>query len=137
MKNKLLYGYCPICGKPGFSRERRPNGNDKCEAGCTYPSRDAVLIVAPKPPLSASEALFGFAAWLSGRKESIKIGADYEMPPLPQLIGEFCKVNELPEPREGWAENLTHPNPKDFGSKTVLRFEGEDHVLAAPTEKEE
>lgn len=42
-ENKLLYGYCPKCGAPGKKRERRPNGNDICENGCVYPSRDALL----------------------------------------------------------------------------------------------
>lgn len=37
------YGYCPKCGAPGKKRERRPNGNDICENGCVYPSRDAVF----------------------------------------------------------------------------------------------
>ena len=37
-----VYGYCPKCGAPGVQRERRPNGNDKCEKGCSYPSRDAL-----------------------------------------------------------------------------------------------
>lgn len=36
------YGTCPKCGAHGVQRERRPNGNDKCERGCTYPSRSAV-----------------------------------------------------------------------------------------------
>lgn len=36
------YGYCPKCGSPGRIRERRPNGNDRCENGHTYPSREAV-----------------------------------------------------------------------------------------------
>ena len=35
------YGYCPRCGRPGVSRERRPDGNDRCEDGHTYPSRNA------------------------------------------------------------------------------------------------
>lgn len=35
------YGYCPICGAPGASRERRPNGNDTCLRGHTYTSRDS------------------------------------------------------------------------------------------------
>jgi hypothetical protein len=42
-ENKLLMGYCPKCGAPGKERERRPNGNDTCERGCVYPSRDALL----------------------------------------------------------------------------------------------
>ena len=37
-----MYGYCPKCGARGQQRERRINGNDKCENGCTYPSRDAL-----------------------------------------------------------------------------------------------
>ena len=36
-----LMGYCPTCGAPGITRERRMNGNDKCENGHTYPSKDA------------------------------------------------------------------------------------------------
>jgi hypothetical protein len=35
------YGYCPICAAPGKERERRANGDDRCENGHTYPSRDA------------------------------------------------------------------------------------------------
>ena len=35
------YGYCPRCGLPVESRERRPDGNDRCKGGHTYPSRDA------------------------------------------------------------------------------------------------
>jgi hypothetical protein len=36
------YGLCPECGASGESRERRPNGNDTCEAGHVYPSASAV-----------------------------------------------------------------------------------------------
>lgn len=36
------YGKCPICGAPGVMRERRPGGNDRCENGHEYPSREAV-----------------------------------------------------------------------------------------------
>ena len=35
------FGYCPICAAPGLDRERRANGNDRCENGHTYPSADA------------------------------------------------------------------------------------------------
>lgn len=35
------YGYCPECGKPGVARERRPNGNDRCSDGHSYPSKTA------------------------------------------------------------------------------------------------
>ena len=47
------YGYCPECGEKGVMRERRPNGNDKCANGHTYPSSKS----APPQPeqLHASE----------------------------------------------------------------------------------
>lgn len=32
------YGYCPKCSSPSISRERRINGNDKCDRGHIYPS---------------------------------------------------------------------------------------------------
>ncbi len=35
---EAVYGYCPECGGKGVMRERRPNGNDKCTNGHTYPS---------------------------------------------------------------------------------------------------
>lgn len=39
------YGWCPICGAPGKSRERRPNGNDRCEKGHVYPSASAAQVL--------------------------------------------------------------------------------------------
>lgn len=31
-------GYCPYCGAPGKTREKRPDGYDTCENGHTYKS---------------------------------------------------------------------------------------------------
>lgn len=36
------YGTCPLCGSSVVSRERRPNGNDTCAKGHTYPSAHTV-----------------------------------------------------------------------------------------------
>lgn len=44
----LPYGTCPKCGSPGVSRERRPNGNDKCERGHLYPSGTSTTRVVKK-----------------------------------------------------------------------------------------
>lgn len=46
---EALYGYCPECQAPGVSRERRPNGNDQCANGHTYPSANAVIYQHPQP----------------------------------------------------------------------------------------
>lgn len=39
-----LYGYCPICGSAGNTRERRLDGNDTCINGHTYKSSDAQAV---------------------------------------------------------------------------------------------
>lgn len=43
------YGWCPMCGAPGISRERRPNGNDTCKSKHVYPSCLAVARPAEAP----------------------------------------------------------------------------------------
>lgn len=43
-----LYGTCPHCGARGISRERRPNGNDRCAQGHIYPSSAAVISTTPE-----------------------------------------------------------------------------------------
>jgi hypothetical protein len=42
MNKTNVYGFCPLCGSPGFSRERRPDGDDKCSKGHHYPSKNSV-----------------------------------------------------------------------------------------------
>lgn len=46
---KYPFGMCPICGAAGKTRERRPHGNDTCEAGHLYPSRNARVPWHPIP----------------------------------------------------------------------------------------
>jgi hypothetical protein len=60
------YGYCPRCGGLGRSRERRPNGNDRCENGHEYPSKDAVKnTLRPKDSEGPVESeRDGIVAWM-------------------------------------------------------------------------
>jgi len=44
-----VYGYCPECGAKGVQRERRPDGNDKCINGHTYPSSKALAQPEQEP----------------------------------------------------------------------------------------
>lgn len=59
--------------------------------------------------LSASEAVYGFAAWLTTRYEPVTLSALHDAGIAAELVAEFCKVNGLPEPRDHWEQNLTHP----------------------------
>ena len=58
----------------------------------------------------ASEAVFGFAAWLTTRKKPVLLGAEHDAAPAAELADQWCRANNLPEPREGaYPENITHP----------------------------
>ena len=59
--------------------------------------------------LSASEAVLGFAAWLTTRDETTKMGAKDDCAPIVGLATRFCETNGLPDIRENWADALTHP----------------------------
>jgi ssDNA-binding Zn-finger/Zn-ribbon topoisomerase 1 len=56
--NQNAYGFCPKCGAPGVQRERRPDGNDKCQHGHVYPSKSAL----PEKPAS-NAAPDDYAEW--------------------------------------------------------------------------
>ncbi len=59
-----------------------------------------------------SEAIYAFAAWLSTRKESVCIGGLYEVPPMPELVDEFCKSQGFEKPRNDYT-NFLRPYPKE------------------------
>ena len=56
--------------------------------------------------LTAAEALYGFAAWLTGRKEPVTFGAERDAAIAAELVDEFCKAHDLDEPRENYHHNL-------------------------------
>jgi len=65
--------------------------------------------------LTASEAIFGFIGWLTTRDSITKMGASEDCAPICDRIKEFCKENNLDEPREGWHNNLIHPSGECSG----------------------
>jgi hypothetical protein len=66
---------------------------------------DAVVM----PQLNASESLFGFCGWLTTRDEQTIMSAKDNCSRIVELIKKFQEVNNLPEVRDGWENNLTHP----------------------------
>lgn len=66
-----LYGKCPQCGAEGVERERRPNGNDKCANGHTYPSRSAVVDNKPHREQTPVE-------WLRKTRDALESGGKAE-----------------------------------------------------------
>ncbi len=60
--------------------------------------------------LNASEAVYGFAAWLTTRKEITMMAGSEDCAPVVDLIVQFCEENKLEPCRDGWQHNLIHPS---------------------------
>ncbi len=60
--------------------------------------------------LNPSEAVYGFAAWLTTREEKTIMSSSDDAAPIANLVEEFCRANNLPEPSEHWPRNLIHPS---------------------------
>lgn len=95
-----VYGFCPICGAPGYMRERRPDGDDTCVNKHTYKSATAV----PTPPqrtmdLDKLEAIVGNA--LTGYKFRLehpvmnKDRWDYYLDVVKQYAAEIRKQFDI------------------------------------------
>lgn len=59
--------------------------------------------------LNSSEAVFGFAGWLTSRDEVTTMSATHDAAAIAELVKQFCETNDLPEVTAAYPENLTHP----------------------------
>lgn len=89
----VIYGYCPICGGKGTSRERHPDGNTHCVNRHTYKSRDA-LITPPQ-----QEAKDEPKAWMHPS------GEGYDSAFRDHRTVMACTGNKW----EGWVPLYTNP----------------------------
>ena len=63
--------------------------------------------------ISASEALYGFMAWLTTQDIPVVLGARYSMAPAAEAVKKFCDANNLAEPQAGWEKHFVHPSSED------------------------
>ncbi len=56
--------------------------------------------------LSGAEAVYGFAAWLTGRKEKTVLSSSDDAAKIADLVDIFCKGNKLDFPSIGWSKDL-------------------------------
>ena len=60
--------------------------------------------------LTATEAIYGFCAWLTTRKGKTVLGSNSDCAPVGERIKEFCEVNHLGDARDNYTEYLTFPS---------------------------
>ncbi len=59
--------------------------------------------------ITATDALFGFGAWLTTRKEAVTFSHKHNAGKMVELITEFLSVNDLPDPSSGYPNNFIMP----------------------------
>ena len=59
--------------------------------------------------ITATDALFGFGAWLTCRKQPVTFSHKHDAGKMVELIGEFISINDLPDPSEGYPDNFIMP----------------------------
>jgi hypothetical protein len=52
--------------------------------------------------LNPSEAVYGFAAWFTTKKEKTIMSAADDSAPIAELVAQFCEANNLPSVSENW-----------------------------------
>jgi hypothetical protein len=60
--------------------------------------------------ISASEALYGFMGWLTSLEQPVTFSGHHCASTGADLVDEYCKMNNLTEPREGWHLNIVQPS---------------------------
>jgi hypothetical protein len=70
--------------------------------------------------LNAAEALFGFAGWLTSRKERTIMSASDLASPAADRVGEYIKAQGLSQPRKGWDRLLKVMGKEE---KRIPRFD--------------
>lgn len=60
--------------------------------------------------LNPSEAVYGFAAWLTSRDEKTIMSSKDDAAEVADLVSQFCEVNNLPDVSREWPNNLIHPS---------------------------
>lgn len=95
----MSYGFCPRCGAPGKSRERRPNGNDTCERGCVYPSMSSMATpianVDPPPPRLERDDLELVDALVANGCISRPVGREVAASAQPGRVASFIMERGL------------------------------------------
>lgn len=81
---------------------------------------------APLDELSASEALYGFCAWLTSQKTKTVMSGVDNAAVIADRIAVFCKKNNLTEPRENWTDRFEHPEDLELRTEDPsVNFIGE------------
>ena len=72
-------------------------------------THESPMIKGDKGKLTAPEAVYGFAAWLTCREKPMTLSSTHDASEICTLVDEFVKTNSLGEPRSNYTDYLTRP----------------------------
>ncbi len=79
--------------------------------------------------LSPSEAIMGFAQWLSTRNYEVSMSCQCDRRTVKELIDAYCESNNLEDPKSGWWSISKDPG-SDYMSEREIRKSNELGILA-------
>ena len=104
----MIYGYCPICGAKGKSRERRINGDDRCENDHVYPSSTALKT----PPENDTGKLI--------KAKDIQIGTKFKIDgEVAEIISYSKQGDEVVVLEDETGSKIWYANINDIISKII------------------
>lgn len=62
-----------------------------------------------KNKITATDALYGFCAWLTTREKSVTFSSKHNAGTIADLINTFIKANNLPDPSKKYPNNFVMP----------------------------
>ncbi len=114
------YGYCPQCGAPGELRERRPDGNDVCRNGHTYPSRTALTAKEDFVLGEVVEPQRNLAAEIDAQLQAGGPVAAPAYPPIERREIDAARSALQDAINVGAVYAWTHDIPIEFANKTDI-----------------
>lgn len=151
MTKKAPYGYCPICSCEGETRERRLDGDDRCQEGHTYPSRRALAApkaVAPAAPelphqhqgdtaAAVGNLIYALEAWKATSPTTappafaamVKAASDLVAAAAPAAPTGEPVAQEPAEPLKGWKLNHVQRGEEE-GTAEIGYLDPEDDRFA-------
>ncbi len=84
--------------------------------------KENLKIKVVKEELSPAAAVYGFAGWLTGRKNAVTLSDHDDAGIAAELVGAFLDKNNLPDPEGHWERELEMPeeNEYDFPSEKIV-----------------